>query len=296
LANPAIKSAVSIIKASSLASLAETFRPFLKPSIRVSPSVVDMDEIKIGGSRFGGDPDVWAQFQWPRHKGQDLTFLAQIDLKQIHKYDTDNLLPPEGWLLFFYAAEKQDAWGGDPQDRTAFRVLFLDCDRKKLVRHPCPETDASLRVEFNCCRLGFNLAAELPSLPETMGDEVVRLIKKAHPDEDEALEMYSRLLCDLHGHGPEDPGYHHLLGYAQEIQGDMESECRQVTRGLFPKDEGGLQGSKGKNDWMLLFQIDTDEDGPGWMWGDSGRLYFWIRRQDLNNRNFENAWMILQCY
>ncbi len=45
----------------------------------------------------------------------------------------------------------------------------------------------------------------------------------------------------------------------------------------------------------MLLQIDTDEQGPDWMWGDMGCLYFWIRKQDLDERNFDRIWAVLQC-
>jgi uncharacterized protein YwqG len=32
------------------------------------------------------------------------------------------------------------------------------------------------------------------------------------------------------------------------------------------------------------------------MWGDAGRVYFWIRRQDLAATDFECAWAVLQRY
>jgi uncharacterized protein YwqG len=51
----------------------------------------------------------------------------------------------------------------------------------------------------------------------------------------------------------------------------------------------------GAADWRLLLQIDTDEDGPGWMWGDVGRIYFWIKKHDLALRRFADVWLILQC-
>ena len=51
-----------------------------------------------------------------------------------------------------------------------------------------------------------------------------------------------------------------------------------------------------QNDWLLLLQIDTDVNGPGWTWGDNGRLYFYIRKQDLLLHNFEAAWLFLQCW
>ena len=31
------------------------------------------------------------------------------------------------------------------------------------------------------------------------------------------------------------------------------------------------------------------------MWGDVGRLYFWIRDADLRARRFDATWLILQC-
>jgi uncharacterized protein YwqG len=46
---------------------------------------------------------------------------------------------------------------------------------------------------------------------------------------------------------------------------------------------------------MLLLQIDSD-DAIGWTWGDAGRLYFWIRKQDLAARRFDRVWTILQCH
>jgi uncharacterized protein YwqG len=31
-------------------------------------------------------------------------------------------------------------------------------------------------------------------------------------------------------------------------------------------------------------------------WGDSGRLYVWMREPDIRARKFDTAWTILQCY
>jgi uncharacterized protein YwqG len=52
---------------------------------------------------------------------------------------------------------------------------------------------------------------------------------------------------------------------------------------------------EGITDWRLLLQIDSD-DSLGTMWGDAGRIYFWIREQDLKNRDFAKVWLVLQCY
>ena len=49
--------------------------------------------------------------------------------------------------------------------------------------------------------------------------------------------------------------------------------------------------------WTLLMQMDTVEsDDYELMWGDCGHIYFFIPREDLAARNFDNCWLILQCY
>ena len=46
--------------------------------------------------------------------------------------------------------------------------------------------------------------------------------------------------------------------------------------------------------WRLLLQLDTDDDAA-MMWGDLGRLYFWITDDALRRRAFDEVWMVLQC-
>lgn len=31
------------------------------------------------------------------------------------------------------------------------------------------------------------------------------------------------------------------------------------------------------------------------MFGDCGHIYFWIRKQDLKECNFDKIWLVLQC-
>jgi len=46
----------------------------------------------------------------------------------------------------------------------------------------------------------------------------------------------------------------------------------------------------------LLFQMASiQEDDYELMFGDLGNLYFYIRKQDLKERNFDKVWLVLQC-
>ena len=126
------------------------------------------------------------------------------------------------------------------------------------------------------------------------------LLAQAEMTEEEE-DRYADLLDDLLENG-DDPPCHQLLGYPSEIQAAMELECQLASNGLDCGDESGYQDPRrdvleaGAKDWRLLLQIDTDEEGPGWMWGDLGRLYFFGRREELERGDFEPAWLVLQCY
>lgn len=82
----------------------------------------------------------------------------------------------------------------------------------------------------------------------------------------------------------------------------MRLECQLVTHGLYCGDSSGYQDPRARElesgavDWRLLFQLDSDPDGLGVDWGDVGRLYFWIREQDLATSRFDATWTVLQCY
>lgn len=60
---------------------------------------------------------------------------------------------------------------------------------------------------------------------------------------------------------------------------------------LFIQDEDMAPGR------ILLLQLDTDEEDGGtcWMWGDCGRLFFWIKPEDLAACRFERVTLTLEC-
>ena len=93
---------------------------------------------------------------------------------------------------------------------------------------------------------------------------------------------------------------HKLLGYPEPIQNEMEGECATASSGIYMGDAKGEEDPRykaleaTKRDWHLLLQVDSD-DTADMMWGDAGRLYFWIRDQDLRALRFDKSWMIFQC-
>ena len=95
-----------------------------------------------------------------------------------------------------------------------------------------------------------------------------------------------------------------LLGWPDIIQNNMTLECELVSRGYYlggswesvPQEERDALRTPSVQDWRLLFQLDTVASGDfELMFGDCGRIYFYIRREDLLARRFDRAWLVLQC-
>lgn len=264
------------------------------PVTRLKATRADAAAIAVGGTHFGGAPDVPKGFIWPKLGEVPLAFLAQIRLQDVPAVSRGDL-PETGWLLFFYEMEK-GSWGFDPKDRETFRVVFFDGPQESLQRAALPSTlPASGRgLQWSAVSLTPGVSLPDPS------DDVFKALG-IDLSADGAQESYLALANRVAGIGPDD-AYHHLLGYPQIIQDDMRSEVQLASRGVYmgsgqdESDPRMKELAAGAADWELLLQLDTDEGAPGWMWGDMGTVYFWIRKQDLAARKFDAAWMILQCY
>jgi uncharacterized protein YwqG len=97
----------------------------------------------------------------------------------------------------------------------------------------------------------------------------------------------------------EDSTINKILGHPDQIQNDMQSECPLVTNSIYGdaanRHPRRKELQKEAKEWRLLLQIDFDDDA-GMMWGDVGRIYFWIKADDLANKRFDKVWVMLQCY
>ena len=107
----------------------------------------------------------------------------------------------------------------------------------------------------------------------------------------------------LAGGEPEVRNRSCLLGWPDLIQGSFFRECALTDRGhylgsgpvdLSPEDARAERDAV--EDWQLLFQLDTVQDGEfELMFGDCGRLFFYIRREDLAAGRFDCCQLVLQC-
>lgn len=300
-----------IVEASLLAGRVDEVMDMAAPMLRLIRSGDMGNEQPLGASRIGGLPDLPPSITWPVDDGRPLDFIAQIDLAEAAAVAQLPDLPPSGRLAFFYDTDNQP-WGFDPREREGWRALYFEDDGATLQRVRPPAPVASTRPQppgllsrilgrnpppriadslepFPANRVRFEAAISMPNLYEEFDQEFDSDLWDAVED-----IMYK---LDIEFDDPD----HQLGGHPAQIQGDMKLECQLASNGLYCGDgeayesEQGLALKPGAAEWRLLLQIDSDEEGPGWMWGDLGCIYFWIRGSDLAARNFDNVWCVLQC-
>lgn len=271
-----------VFKAFQLDKYFEAIKPLVRPKIDITLSPIDESIFNSPKSKIGGHPHLMIDQEWPKNElGKPLSFIGQLNFEEVSKYDKSELLPKQGLLSFFYCAD-QETWGFDPKDKQRFKTIYTE-NVNELVKQEFP-SDLEPHSIFQPNTLTFTSSLSVPTWED---DSIKELIEDE--DSDNYFEASS---------GSDNQ----VLGYANCVQGPMELECQLVSNGLYCGDSTGYDDPRrkelesGKNDWVLLLQIDSEEDKTGMMWGDSGRIYFWIKKQDLLGKNFDSTWCILQCY
>ena len=111
-------------------------------SIRLKTKYIDK-KLDIGTSKLFGTPDIFEGFVWPTILVNDeeykLTFIGQINLKEVNKYDKEGLLPKTGMLYFFYDLDEMPF---DPNDLTKSRRVpgplnALASMKRRTIFTPC---------------------------------------------------------------------------------------------------------------------------------------------------------------
>ena len=276
-------------------SVEKLFRDMIRLEIQ-GPAPTD-----VGATRFGGAPDVPSDFAWPVYitgtyddeevKPRPLSFLAQFNCGEIGILDWEGLLPTSGLLSFFYECASQK-WGFDPKDAGCAQVFWFP-DPVALAPADFP---AALPPDLRFPALG--IAAKLErSLPDWEDFNINGAFE--HGDFGQLVDIRDALV----GEPPERSSK--LLGWPDIIQNCMARECELISRGFYlgggwdkipKKDMDAASDPAVLDNWRLLFQLDTVTQGDfELMFGDCGRLYFYIRRDDLLARRFDKVWLTLQC-
>jgi uncharacterized protein YwqG len=270
------------LEAAGLGRFADSLVEMARPAVRLVPDPAML--VRDRSTRLGGSPELPSSIAWPRDDDDPLSFVAQVNLADVAPYEAEGLLPRDGLLSFFYAAVKQEAWGFDPADHGSAAVLYVPATAETHTREP--PTDLSHEGVFR--PVSLQPQAETTFAPwESYDVETLGMTR------DEGF-AYAGICHER------DDVIHRLLGHPDPVQGDMQVECQLVTNGLYCGDSTGYQDPRaadlraGAAEWRLLLQIDSQDEAE-MMWGDVGRIYYWITHADLVARDWALSWLILQC-
>src|SRR5262249_40909584 len=143
---------------------------------------------------------------------------------------------------------------------------------------PGAEEPALPKLTLPCCPVHFEQAITIPAFRSI---EILPLEL-----DEEALDSYSKLRDALAGLISSATSIHRMFGHPDAIQGCMQRTAQFITNAAYlPKGvysyyehPRAAELMPGAHDWQLLFQLDSNRD-PSWMWGDLGKLFFWIRQE-----------------
>jgi uncharacterized protein YwqG len=258
-------------RSESIGPVAARMRRLLKPTLLL----VSAQESEF--SKLGGLPELPPDLRWPEGHGRPRGFLAQIDMGEIGHLSAIDWLPQEGRLYAFH-----DSAGLDDSD--AVRVLY-SCEPPggAVIAPP------GIQRPYVERRVGFTQRNSAPSL-DWLGLDASDLDM-----DDEALEA----LDAIGDAPPPDEIQHRIGGYPNEIQPEqMALLCEHRARGLPDPAWGEDVASaieRAAREWRLLLQIDSDPELK-MNFGDSGRLYVFIRERHARAGDFSKTVTLWQTY
>ncbi len=244
-------------------------------------------------TKFGEIPDVPPDFEWPVVDCEavaPLEFLCQLDLSVIATVWPDSGLPSNG-ILSFFADPSEFSFGGIASSWKVFH--FENQSTLMPAQRPSPDPiwDDFPEETFPACSVEF---ACVNTLPDGCSTTIRSIIMS-----DEERDKYEELLYGWQGDAHDEPT-HQLLGHPQLIQQDVFVDCYEELERFDPKYQKQFVTPSSEpgdpaNNWLLLLQIASD-DLANFFWGDNGKLYFCIRKGDLDARNFAGVVLIGQCF
>jgi uncharacterized protein YwqG/predicted DNA-binding WGR domain protein len=270
-------------------------------SIRITTA--PRKETPVGTSKLGGHPDLPAGVSWPVAKLKlsgieiSLPFIAQFNLAELHPYDVEGLLPDSGMLYFFYNREPYGPSGKDFLKPENWTVLYHAGADGNLATATAP-IPIPPHMDYGACAIAFHNEVTLPHVESyyigVPGNKTVKvaLMTGEEEDEEEEWDAYAELLYELRA----NENIHQMLGHADGVQPyTLENGYQDVRDVFFPgnspfKSLSEEEQSEEIFQGRLLLQISGEKSNK-MEFGQGGRLFFFIREQDLKARDFSKVWV-----
>lgn len=225
-------------------------------------------------SKGGGNPFVPENFayEYPafyldndNNEKRPFVFLAQINCKHVYKYDKVGLLPKSGILYFFCDIESNLGY-----------VYYYNGDLKCLKELDLPEN-----IPFTLNEYGLKIFNE-PTLP--CYEDFALMVNNGYFYDVESYYMTLNSVYEsLKVPERQEPKLIQMLGYADLVNNSILEEAIINDKHLSVDDFDEIQNDA--KEWLLLFQISL---------GDEGMCFFYIKRNDLEIKNFDNIYFTIK--
>jgi uncharacterized protein YwqG len=271
----------------------ERIAPWLMPTIGFHDGPLGKEPRRIGGTRFGGRPDLPDSIDWPQGPNGPLAFMGQVSLAEAVPFDVDAALPPTGMLYFFYNVYQY--YGGyQPEDRKRFRVLYTS-STKGLRRREVPRKINEANRIALCRHVTPYLRWEIPTADHLAKETLdLRDTPQFKSSEVDAFSTkYWKLYMNLASqHIP--VGENQLLGWANGIY-EQGEDCRlicELAKRNFPKEKSAeaKRALAFRKNWRCLLEVGEDVKLTEFKWG--GTVAYMIQSEDLEKRNFDQCWCV----
>jgi uncharacterized protein YwqG len=291
---------LSMIKESCLSNKIDQLSGLMKESIRIKTHFAEESLFEPWDSKIGGIPSLPEGIEWPQVKGRSMSFIGQFNMSEFPGLTDDSQLPQKGMLYFFYDVFRDTNLNSN-KDLESWRVIFYDGDLTLLKISSVPTDSTNIR-QFRCCKVELINEITMPQA-DTVYFEVENYQKsnftrweadvpgriKLNNAEQAAYEEILQYLDDFYSR---QFNLNRMFGYPDGEDWGTQSLCsymmnrRPVRR--------GSEYEKEVAEWELLFQIDSDKNA-GMSWIDEGRLFFWIQKSALREKNFDNICLAVMC-
>ena len=272
-----------------LEPLRDRIEASLTPAIALGPA----DRDATARTRFGGAPLLAPGVDWPRSDRGPLSFLGQIDFRELRGFGGDGLvLPRDGVLAVFYDVEEQP-WGYDPSHASGWALSYAR------------DSASAIDVETPHGAIPFDAEPLVPMTKPTLpwpGDLTLRSFGPTPERAPWAREYKAFVESFTIANGPElpiGPGRQQIGGHPQWLDGDGRITAELASSGIHAGSERGrlsthelLRAETGAQEWVLLWQLEPHDDRFTWV--ELGTLFVLVKRVDLAALRFDRAWVVFQ--
>lgn len=244
-------------------------------------------DMPIGTSRFGGDPDLPADFDWPTtFDDRFAMFALQIDLAELVPMELDLGLPPDGLMSFFT---------DDEDGRPDTKVVIHGRDQT-LVRRPVPDKIRETFVQYpdhyanrSSHRIEWVRSLQMPAtIPLSFGP--------VHGPNGPGSKLYDLIEAWNDQEYSEFDG--HVGSYPRSIASDSTWAIfvdKMAEEGLTIKNQNAIHHNLNEEQRAGLFDLyDSIRFLGEFDWAD-GDVGFYLMDDDLKAHRWEETLVFYNC-